>query len=230
MKFKLLIPIFTFVTGIVIFSIIALSTNSFWFHSSCDVPILKSPSLYIGDSIFIPLFNYFLFELYQKTKAEINYIKYKQSFRIYLAVAILISFSISYTQHIAWTKDQFTGFIDLEFNKLSFGGWYHLIFAGAEMTIMLLLIWVFGVIIAEKNEDGFMASKKLFWIFFFYSSCSVLDLYVKLIYVVKENDLVRGVREYLTDLKVFFSGCLLLIAYYLIKVKIYDKWVMKKVI
>lgn len=226
MKFQIrfLIPVITLVTGIFTFSIIALETNSFWFKSGCDVSILKSPSIYLGDSIFVPLFNYFLFVLYENTKSKISYMKYRSSFWNYLIIAFLVSLCINYVQHIAWTKDQINGFIDLEYSKLSLGGWYHFVFASIEMTVMLLFLWVFMIIILEKNKEGFKFTKKLIWTFFFYSFCAVLDLYVKILYVVHEPNLFKGLIEYLSDLKVFFSGIMIVIGYYFLKFISFNKW------
>ncbi|MDB5229671.1 MAG: hypothetical protein JWN76_476 [Chitinophagaceae bacterium] len=219
-----LVPAVTFIAGIYTFSIIGLHTHSFWFHSDFDVPILKSPSLYLGDSIFIPLFNYLLVLLYNKTKNQINYKKHIRFFKIYLAVALAFSLSIVYIQHNAWTKDQYTGFIDLELNKLTLGGWYHLIFATLEMVIMLLFFAMLTTLIINKNKPGFLFAEKLVWVFFLYSACAIPDLLVKLIYVAQEHDLVKGFIKNVTDLKVFAAGILVVIAYYLLKVFHYSKW------
>ena len=150
--------------------------------------------------------------------------KYKNSFRNYLIIAFLVSLCLNYVQHIAWTKDQINGFIDLEYSKLSFGGWYHFVFASIEMTVMSLFLWVFTIIILEKNKDGFTFSKKLIWTYFFYSFCAVIDLYVKILYVVHEPTLLKGLLDYLSDLKVFFSGIMIAIGYYFLKAITFNKW------
>ncbi len=215
-KPTLLIPVLTFVFGILTFSLFALQTNSFWFYSSVDIPILKLPTLYIGDTLFIPLFNYYLFDLYKKTKAQINYKKYSTSFKIFVILALIISLTINYFQHIEWTKDQYTGFIDVKLNMLSPVGWWHMIFASLEMTIMLLLLWIFTIILLEKNVTGFKRSKRLFWIFFIYSSFSILDFIIKERYVVNEANLVKAFLNNYLDIKVFYIGVFLLVTYYLI--------------
>src|ERR1700676_653284 len=101
-----IIPLLTFGLGIFTFSVFAILTNSFWFHSSVDIPLLKLPTLYIGDAILLPLFNYYLFQFYYETKGGINYKKYRNSFVVFTILAFVISFAINYFQHIAWTKDE----------------------------------------------------------------------------------------------------------------------------
>jgi hypothetical protein len=140
------------------------------------------------------------------------------SFKIYGILALAISFFINYKLHIGWTKDQLTGFIDTKLNNLSPAGWYHMIFASLEMTVMLLLIWIFVIIVLEKNHKGLNIVKRLFWIFFLYSSLAILDLLIKEKYVVNEPDLLKAILNNFLDLKVFFAGVFFLLTYYGIRI------------
>jgi hypothetical protein len=144
---------------------------------------------------------------------------------LYVGISLVLSFVINYFQHMAWASDKYTGWIDLENNKLSFGGWYHMSFASLQMTIMLILPWMFTVILKEKNIKGLNYSGKLFWIFFLYSCCAPFDALVKLRWVEGISNINTWIAEQIPAMKVFYTGLLLLVIYYLLKRKYLKKWI-----
>src|SRR5260370_17212830 len=53
----------TFLLGSLPFVTLSLATNSFWPDSAVDFPLSLIPSVLIGDSVFLPLFNAVVFRI-----------------------------------------------------------------------------------------------------------------------------------------------------------------------
>ena len=132
----------TILIGIVPLSILSLATNSFWPHSSVPFPLLLSIPVAVGDSFFLPIFNTYFYKMLLVSKECIG--KYKLHLIIATVIGIFVSFLINYWIHYGWCHDSYAGFTDFSYGSLSAAGWWHLVFATMESTVVILFFtsWI----------------------------------------------------------------------------------------
>jgi hypothetical protein len=74
-----------------------------------------------------------------------------------------------------WANDQYTGFMDLVIGEISLAGWWHLIYAGLETTIVLTYLFVWITSLAADGIAHGIAAAGWRW-FIAYCSLGIADL------------------------------------------------------
>ena len=174
----------TVALGFVPFLLLSLSTGTFWPRSHVSVPLSLSPSLLIGDSLMIPLFNRYavpiVWQALKRTPlpAPISIWLWTLAF-----LCFAFSLAINTAMHIGWTKDAYTGFIDPTLGRLSFGGEWHCAFATVEMAFVLFFVSVCLIFRRSVNRINRNHVLQSWRIFICYSTMSIADALV-MIFVV----------------------------------------------
>ncbi|MBI1805160.1 MAG: hypothetical protein HY033_03710 [Ignavibacteriae bacterium] len=142
------VPLLTIDLGVFPMALLSYSTNSFWPSSQYQFPFLLNTSVSFGDLLLIPCFNYFLYRLVSE------HWKTLRTGRTWIfpgfVLILILSSAIQYWIHMEWINDQYTGFMDLTFGKLSAAGVWHLVFSSIQTSFVLafLVLWY-----VASNED-----------------------------------------------------------------------------
>ncbi len=178
----LLVFIATLWLGFIPFAVLSLMTHTFLPTSRVSVPLTLVPSVLIGDSILLPLFNRSVWVLVAP-----NFRSLTKHTRTALLIGGLLSLTISAPiviyEHILWTRDQYTGFIKLSLGHLSLAGIWHAAFASIEMA---LLSWFLGISLIWSRDRQRLPRRQLLqtWgIFLVYASLCVPDYIIKRIHL-----------------------------------------------
>lgn len=172
---KYAIPILTFLFGFFLFFLSSLITNSFFLDSPYNYPLLIFPTILIGDSILLPIFNYRFFSMLRNKNFE-KISKLKTL--IILILSILLSSFINLYVHFSWISDNYTGFMDIELGKLSFAGYSHLIFSILQTAIIFYFISL-SIFFVKKKAINHKLTFNTWLIFVFFSLLSILDFLVQ---------------------------------------------------
>lgn len=146
------VALLTVLLGIVPLALLSLDSNSFWPSSPHQFPFLLSIPVVVGDGLFIPVFNLYLYRLLRASPITVR--DRRLPFLFVTVVGVLLSFPLLYWIHDAWSKDPYTGFTDLYIGTLSVAGWWHVAFASLESSIVLVYI-VTWVVLSRGNSIAF---------------------------------------------------------------------------
>jgi len=197
----ILMNIFLFYLPMMLFSI---RDNSFFF-GVYDFPFLSLTSVFIGDLIFLPIFDIYAIKwLYAVNKIlKINFIIHCSSAFLALSISILI--------HIIWINDQWTGFMDIVFGKLSVSGWIHLVYTAIQLYLMI--IFIFEFIKSVKNKSSSLLDKNLLIALIFiliFSFLSIVDWYIRNIVIFKQS-LIYSLKIDFFSMSTFFISLIFIL-------------------
>lgn len=165
----------TLATGFVPLMILSVVTNSFWPKSRVLVPVFFVPSVLLGDSVLLPLFNARAAIIVRQVLRD----PFVSRRKLHLTIAAIgvgtFSAAVNVYVHRLWVRDQHTGFIALEPGQLSLAGQWHLTFSSLELAFILWVLWV--CIVARKDLDRDEVLR-LWRIFLIYSALSIGDFAV----------------------------------------------------
>lgn len=158
--------------------VLSLQTHTFLLSSTVSVPLTLIPSVFIGDSILLPLFNS---KVWMLLAPALN--KLTKSDVVKLIGAAIFSLAISASmmicEHMLWIRDQYTGFLKFSVGHLSPAGLWHLVFSSIEMAI---IVWFFIVSLTWSCNSRHFPRKPLLntWrIFWLYSVLSIADYFFR---------------------------------------------------
>jgi hypothetical protein len=160
----------TLVSGFIPFLVLSLLTGSFWSRSGVAVPLTLSPSILIGDSVLLPLFNGFAFpfvwDLVRRS------ILVRNRVIVSALVGLVLSAALNVYLHVLWSRDAYTGFIDPTRGTLSFGGWWHCAFGSLELVLVLVFLTT-----CFSSRERIVGRQILrpWWALLAYSAMSILD-------------------------------------------------------
>jgi len=178
----LIVVVLTLLCGFIPFVVFSLLTDSFWPHSRVSVPLTIVPSVLIGDSLLIPLFNRSLYQLMSTGFREVSRIT-RVRLILFGIGCILITAPVIIYEHILWTQDQYTGFIDLLPGQLSPAGIWHTCFAVLETGIA---VWFLGVSLWWAKDRRRLPRPLLLrtWrLFLMYASLCIFDLAINRVFI-----------------------------------------------
>lgn len=155
--------------------ICSVLTNSFWPSSPHPFPFLKIPSVAIGDSIMLPMFNAYAYRLFQLHESRVRSNFTKSG--VMIAFVTAFALGVQYWVHTIWANDPYTGFMDLSRGTISFAGWWHLVYAGLETTVVITYLYIWARTVASHVEAHRMASKGWLW-FIAYTSVGIADMFL----------------------------------------------------
>jgi hypothetical protein len=174
----------TIILGFGPFLCLSLMTGTFWPRSHVSVPLSLSPSILVGDSLLIPLFNRYAVPIVWRSLTEGRFSS-PVSARLWLLgfSSFAVSLAVNVILHILWTKDAYTGFIDPLPGHLSLGGKWHCAFASLEMAFVLFFVEICLMFRLDKTRicrDDVVQSWR---IFICYASMSIADALVMILVV-----------------------------------------------
>jgi hypothetical protein len=183
--------VLTVSVGFVPFLVLSVLSDTFWPHSRVAVPLTLSPSILIGDSLLIPIFNGLAFPIIKRLIGQPTSVR--GHVIILAATGFLLSTATNLFLHVMWTRDEYTGFIDPTRGKLSFGGEWHFAFATMELFLVLAFVavcyWYGNVAVVGQVLRAWR-------IFVIYSTMSIWDAVV-MFTVVGRPVRELGVADYI---------------------------------
>jgi hypothetical protein len=129
------------------------------------------PSLVVGDSILLPLFNLRAWMLLGPHLGNLDKRLRMQLVAVGISSIVLCSAIMSY-EHVLWKNDPYSGFIKYSVGHLSRAGAWHAVFASFEMA---LIVWCFFVSCRWAKRVPRVALLKMWGVFWLYSFLSVFD-------------------------------------------------------
>src|ERR1035441_5169091 len=111
-RIGILIYVGTLLVGIVPFAALAFSSGTLWFTRTCDVPLLAVPSVWLGDSVFLPLFNAGVYHFLRSLKSFPGGMPSRTWLVSVCAATALLSIAVNGYVHCQWTRDEYLGYID----------------------------------------------------------------------------------------------------------------------
>ncbi len=149
------IILLTFVGGFFLFFLFSLGLNACWLDSPYHFPFLLHPTILIGDSLLLPLFNYRFYKFLRTYFAK-NPLSLKTFLSpIWGSLAILLSLAINTFTHYTWIHDSYTGFMDTVIGKLSLAGWWHYCFSTIQTAIILMFLGFWFMTLKRKIYGAF---------------------------------------------------------------------------
>jgi hypothetical protein len=146
-----------------------------WRDSRVVFPLISVPSIYIGDLIFLPIFNFRAATWFKQHAGQCR----GRVLARYSTACFLSSLLLNIYLHYQWTHDPYSGFIDITYRRLSTAGWCHFIFSTCEMTFIFFFL-VFWLNALFKGNSSEAADGQSVWRFFVaFSSISIADAVVK---------------------------------------------------
>jgi hypothetical protein len=136
--------------------------------------LIAVPSVWIGDSVFIPAVNYYIFLFLQSLLTDRHRSSRLPFFRISIISTVISSCIAGYTHYI-WTQDRLLGFIDPSFGALSVAGWWHLIFTVLEMSLIFFFISAWAMTMGAINDQF---ARRAWGAFMWYTMLSIGDFLV----------------------------------------------------
>jgi hypothetical protein len=150
-----------------------------WWDSRVVFPLISVPSIYIGDLIVLPIFNFRAATWFKQHVGQYR----GRVFARYFAACLLSALLLNIYLHYQWTHDPYSGFIDITHRWLSAAGWCHFVFSTCEMTFVFVF-FVFWVTAFFKGNSSKASDGQSVWGFFVaFSSISIADAVVKYRYV-----------------------------------------------
>lgn len=171
--------------GFGIFAMAALQTDSFIPFDEYPFGLLAIPSIWIGDFLILPFLNR---RIYDTIKLFLHSTFFNKKQFIWVVIILsLVSFSIMGYLHNAWTKDAYTGFMDLELGSLSFAGKYHFIFSSVEFLFILILLYIGITAYRCKDFVIFKSFSKAWFLVLTFISISLIDFIFRHIVIFFTN-------------------------------------------
>jgi hypothetical protein len=171
----IIVALVTLGLGFIPFIVLSLMTNSFWPQSSVAVPLTLVPSVLIGDSIVLPIFNGLLYRLLRKAFRTPVTRATKWVLVLYGVLCIAASAGVMIRLHLLWVSDKYTGFIDLMPGQLSTAGIWHVAFSTIQMAIALWFVGVSFWWIREADRLPRIDVLRVWAVFLVYASLSIAD-------------------------------------------------------
>lgn len=178
---EITIPCLTLLLGFLPNMLLSMYLNAFWLNSPVDFPFLAVPTIFFGDLVFLPIFNWLA---YKSIVLSWEFIREKINLYVTLPASIVASSILSIYIHYAWLQDSYTGFMDVEQNKLSIAGWWHLSFTIIEMTVVILtVIFWFFALKYSKQERIHKAYLKAWVVFIAFTSINLPDMIFRFLFI-----------------------------------------------
>jgi hypothetical protein len=177
----------TLLLGIVPLGIFSALSGTVWFTARCDVPLLAVPSVWLGDSLFLPLVNVGVYRFLQYLRSRPNGMPSGSSQVYAVTGALVLSIAGLGYLHYTWTQDAYLGFIDSVPGHLAPAGWWHLGFSVAESTIVIVFLYLWcrsrRVLQFEWAARGLAVWRP----FIVYSALSLLDFAISHVFILPRH-------------------------------------------
>lgn len=143
-----------------------------------ELPYLAYTSVYIGDLLFLPVFNGTFFILLKKALTSQSKPKVsRKRILIVSTVSFLFSVAASVTIHYIWASDSIAGFMDTAEHTLTSAGISHLIYTAIQLAIILLYFVLRPRL--SSNQELKVFSKIESLIIFVFTLLSLVDFLIR---------------------------------------------------
>ena len=194
--------------------IISMQSNAFWLDSYVDFPFLAIPTIFFGDLLILPVFNYMFYKAIRQSWLQL---KNASHFLILATIfSIVMGFSLSTFIHYGWIKDIYTGFLDTEMGKLSLAGWWHYFFTIIEIALISFFTfsWFF-MIMADNKNITYKCFRKGWVIFTLFTFLNFPDYIFRQLFIYdRQNDFGGLITQLPSFSTIIFSLLVLGIAEY----------------
>jgi hypothetical protein len=183
------IVLVTLFVGSIPFFLLTWYQGTLVLNGTVNGPLLAVPSVWVGDTFFLPIFNVYALRL---LRIHSQKSAYGAGLARWWLLPGIVSAVLACSSHYMWTQDQFTGFIDPTFGKLSLVGWWHLAFTISEMTLVFAFVkaWLSRNILTDEYAS--YVGRVAWRILLPYSLLSVVDFMILHEYLLPR----RGVPDY----------------------------------
>jgi hypothetical protein len=143
-------------------------------------PLVSVPSIYVGDLIFLPIFNFKAARWFREYIACHK----GRAFSICLSVALPVSIALNAYLHYQWIHDAYSGYMDTQYGQLTLAGWCHFAFSTCEMAFVILFLLLWVIMLFERHVSCVIDGQSVWLVFVIFSSMSIADLVFKYRYVL----------------------------------------------
>lgn len=185
-KAEYLVAITTFLLGFGTWVIGSVVTDTFWPDSRVAFPLILIPTCTIGDAVFLPWLNFRLVLLLLK---HFPRTWHRQLHGMWIAVSIVAAIIVNVHLHMVWISDNYTGFMDPIPGKLSFVGWWHLIFSVIQTTLLLLFLAMWLKTLTLRKWQAFTYAYGTWCVVTAFTSLSIGDYLVRQLVIFKSDPL-----------------------------------------
>jgi hypothetical protein len=181
----------TLALGFLPFLVLSVLSDTFWPRSRVAVPLMLSPSILIGDSLLIPLFNGLAFPIIGGFVGRAA--RLRSHVIIPAAGGLLLSVGLNVFLHVLWSRDEYTGFIDPTRGTLSLGGQWHCAFASLELLFVLVFL---TTCFWYRNRIAVGPVLRAWRVIVLYSTMSIFDVVI-MFTVVGRSLAQMGIADYI---------------------------------
>lgn len=130
-------PIATLLFGFIPSLILSIHYKVFFLSSSYNIPLCINASVMLGDSILLPIINYYIIRALIKYKNQFWLDLRWDGVLLFLSSMLFIGAILSIAIHLYWVGDDVTDFVGLKKGVISVPGITHLIFTSLQLTIAI---------------------------------------------------------------------------------------------
>jgi hypothetical protein len=206
-----IVPVLTIMLGIIPMTILSFQSGTLWFGPHVDFPLFAIPTIFIGDTIFLPWFNFKLYRLFVETRS----LAINRLFFIKILISAGISYVINSYTHLVWVSDQYLGFMDMQLGELSLAGIWHLWFSVFQFTLFVLAIWFSIDSYVKKEFQALNSISKAWQIMVWFSALTVPDFLIRHLVIFKDiNKPQQLIKDFTSFSTLILSIFVLLIIRY----------------
>jgi len=176
------------VISVLVIAIWCAHNDALSWKSPYMFPLVYLPSIYIGDLILLPIFN---FKAARWLKQYFIPCRKRALFGCFF-VAFPVSVAVNIYLHYQWIHDPYSGFMDIQYAQLTPAGWCHFAFSICEMTFVVLFLLLWIVMLRRKETQAFMQGRSPWVVFILFSTTLLGDAIVKHRYVFAPRHIAGG--------------------------------------
>ncbi len=170
----LLVFLGTFCFGFLPLLVLSIQTKSFRLSSAVSVPLMLIPSVFLGDSILLPIFNGRAWMLVAPNLHNLSN-DLKKLLIVAGVASVVFSTGVMLFEHMLWLKDPYTGFIKLSVGHLSMAGVWHLLFSSMEMAAIAWFLFFALLFMREPQRIPRRALLQTWGVVWLYSMLCIPD-------------------------------------------------------
>lgn len=190
---KFITPLVTLAIGFIPVFISSWLEGTLFPSNRIPMALLTIPSVFLGDSILLPIFNYYFILLLSETYKTV-FRDNGKAFAFSLTVSLIISLLLNIYTHTAWVNDARVGYIETGSGSLSVAGWFHFVFSTLQMAVVIIYLVVAYRAIKFRLWNSFQTILTGWRIFTAFTFLAFADFLFQ-VYIFYSGDFLLAVKE-----------------------------------
>lgn len=190
---KFITPLATLAIGFVPVFISSWLAGTLFPSTRIPMALFTVPSVFLGDSVLLPIFNYYFILLLSETYKRI-FRENSKFFTFSLIISLMLSLLLNIYTHSVWVNDARVGYIETGSGSLSVAGWFHFVFSTLQMAIVIIYLIIAYRAIKLRLWDSFQTILTGWKIFTAFTFLAFAD-FIFQTYIFYNGDFLIAIKE-----------------------------------